>query len=50
MRLLDAASDRLVGALADARGIDPAVVAALETINEKALEIAGHVETALPLG
>ena len=26
MRLLDAASDRLVGALADPRGIDPAVV------------------------
>jgi hypothetical protein len=50
MRLLDAASDRLVGALADARGIDPAVVAALEAINEKALAIAGQVETALPLG
>jgi len=33
MRLLDAASDRLVGALADARGIDPAVVAALKAEN-----------------
>jgi hypothetical protein len=50
MRLLDAASDRLVGALADARGIDSAVVAALEAINEKALEISRQVETTLPLG
>ncbi|MDP9276513.1 MAG: hypothetical protein M3O99_13085 [Chloroflexota bacterium] len=50
MRLLDAANDRLVGALADARDIDPAVVTALETISEKALEIAAQVETALPLG
>jgi len=50
MRLLDAASDRLVGALADAKGIDPAVVAALESINEKARTIAGQVEMALPLG
>jgi len=50
MRLLDAASDRLTGALADATGIDAAVVAALETIHEKAREIAGQVETALPLG
>ena len=50
MRLLDAASDRLVGALADARDIDPAVVSALETINEKARAIAGQVEMALPLG
>jgi hypothetical protein len=50
MRLLDAASDRLVGALADARGIDPAVVGALERINEKALEISRQVETAFPLG
>jgi hypothetical protein len=50
MRLLDAASDRLVGALADVKGIDAAVVSALETINEKAREIAGQVETALPLG
>ena len=50
MRLLDAASDRLIGALADARGIDPAVVAALENIKEKADTIAAHIETALPLG
>jgi len=50
MRLLDAASDRLVGALADPRGIDPAVVAALQSINEKARAIAGQVDTALPLG
>jgi hypothetical protein len=50
MRLLDAASDRLVGALADARDIDPAVVSALETIDEKARAIAGQVEMALPLG
>jgi len=50
MRLLDAASDRLVGAIADSKGIDPAVVAALETINEKARAIAGQVEMALPLG
>jgi len=50
MRLLDAASDRLVGALADVTGIDPTVVAALETINEKARTIAGQVEMALPLG
>ena len=50
MRLLDAASDRLVGALADARDIDSAVVAVLQPINEKAHAIAGQVETALPLG
>jgi hypothetical protein len=50
IRLLDAASDRLVGALADSRGIDAAVVAALESINEKARAIAGQVEMALPLG
>jgi len=50
MRLLDAASDRLIGALADARGIDPAVVAALENIKAKADTIAAHIETALPLG
>jgi hypothetical protein len=50
MRLLDAASDRLDGALANADGIDPVVIAALETINEKAHTIAGKVETALPLG
>lgn len=50
MRLLDAASDRLMGALADVKSVDPAVVAALETIDEKARAIAGQVETALPLG
>jgi hypothetical protein len=50
MRLLDAASDRLAGALADPRGIDPAVVAALDRIKRKAHAIAGQVETALPLG
>jgi hypothetical protein len=50
MRLLDAASDRLVGALSAPAGIDPAVVAALENINEKARKISGQVETALPLG
>jgi hypothetical protein len=50
MRLLDAASDRLIGALADPGEIDPAVVAALESIKEKAHTIAEHVETALPLG
>jgi hypothetical protein len=50
IRLLDAASDRLVGALADQDGIDPAVVAALESIKDKAETIAIHVETALPLG
>src|SRR6266850_146225 len=50
MRLLDAASDRLVGALADPNGIDPAVVAALENIKQKAETIAVRVVTALPLG
>jgi hypothetical protein len=54
VRLLDAASDRLVGALAAEAGapggIDPAVVAALESIKLKARAIAGQVETALPLG
>jgi len=50
VRLLDAASDRLVGALADSRGIDSAVVAALENIKQKAQAIAAQVETALPLG
>jgi hypothetical protein len=57
VRLLEAAGDRLVGALAGAAegagapgGIDPAVVAALENIKLKARAIAGQVETALPLG
>lgn len=65
VRLLDAARDRLVGALAQGQGpqgqgplmgqgpqagIDPDVVAALESIKLKARAIAGHVETALPLG
>jgi hypothetical protein len=50
MRLLDAASDRLIGALADPGEIDPTVVAALESIKEKAHTIAEQVETALPLG
>ncbi|TMF75204.1 MAG: hypothetical protein E6I18_11680 [Chloroflexi bacterium] len=65
VRLLDAARDRLVGALPQGQGpqgqgplmgqgpqagIDPDVVAALESIKLKARAIAGHVETALPLG
>lgn len=50
IRLLDAASDRLVGALADAGGIDTAVVAALENIKHMAKTISVQVETALPLG
>jgi hypothetical protein len=50
LRLLDAASDRLSGALADPDGIDPDVVAALENIKLKARAIAAQVETALPLG
>jgi hypothetical protein len=50
LRLLDAASDRLNGALADPDGIDPDVVAALENIKLKARAIAGQVEAALPLG
>jgi hypothetical protein len=50
VRLLDAASDRLNAALADPGGIDPAVVAALENIKQKARGIAGQVDTALPLG
>ena len=50
MRLLDAASDRLIGALADPGGIDPAVVAALELFKHKAETISVQVETALPLG
>ena len=60
VRLLDAAHDRLLGALAQGQGllmgqgpqagIDPDVVAALESIKLKARAIAGHVETALPLG
>ena len=50
MRLLDAASERLVGALSGADGIDAAVVAALENIKEKAAMIAVQVEIALPLG
>jgi hypothetical protein len=50
VRLLEAASDRLIGALADPHGIDPAVVAALENIKVRARAIAGEVETALPLG
>jgi hypothetical protein len=49
-RLLDAASDRLAGVLADSRGIDPAVVSALETVKRKADAIAEQVEAALPLG
>ena len=50
VRLLDAASERLIGALADPEGIDPAVVAALESIRAKAHAIAEQVQTALPLG
>jgi hypothetical protein len=50
VRLLDAATDRLVGALSGAVGIDTAVVAALENIKQKAETIAIQVETALPLG
>lgn len=50
MRLLDAASDRLIGALSGAGGIDTAVVAALVNIKEKADTIVEQVETALPLG
>jgi len=54
VRLLDAASDRLVGALGAGAGapdgIDSAVVAALESIKQKAQAIAAQVETALPLG
>ncbi|HKC91006.1 MAG TPA: hypothetical protein VKE23_06730 [Candidatus Limnocylindria bacterium] len=50
MRLLDAASDRLVGALSGTGGIDTAVVRALENIKQKADTIAMQVEMALPLG
>jgi hypothetical protein len=50
MRLLDAASDRLIGALSGVAGIDAAVIAALENIKQKADTIAVQVETALPLG
>lgn len=50
MRLLDAATDRLVGALSGTVGIDTAAVAALENIKQKAETIAIQVETALPLG
>src|SRR5258705_270879 len=39
MRLLDAARDRLRGAPPDARGIDPALVAGPQTINEKTPEV-----------
>jgi phospholipase/lecithinase/hemolysin len=49
-RLLDAAADRLAGALGDATGIDPAVVAGLESIRSKAMAIARQVEATLPLG
>lgn len=51
MRLLDAASERLIGALSGAGGgIDAAVVTALESIKQKADTIAVQVERALPLG
>ena len=54
VRLLDAASDRLVGALSQGQGpqagIDPALVGALHSIKVKARAIADQVETALPLG
>src|SRR2546430_16539218 len=50
MRLLDAASDRLIGAPADARGIHPAVVAAPQNIKAKAEMIAAHLETPPPFG
>jgi hypothetical protein len=55
VRLLDAAADRLVGALTGepvgaVAKIDPAVVAALDQIKLKARAIAEQVESALPLG
>jgi hypothetical protein len=49
-RLVDAASDRLDGALADVASIDPSVVAALRNVKARALAIAGQVDTVLPLG
>ncbi|HEV8468306.1 MAG TPA: hypothetical protein VGR46_01760 [Candidatus Limnocylindria bacterium] len=49
-RLVDAASDRLTGALADAGEIDPAVITALHTIKARAQAVAAQVDEALPLG
>src|SRR5438876_4986387 len=49
-RLVDAASDRLTGALADAGQIESEVVTALHTIRARALAVAAQVDAALPLG
>ena len=49
-RLVDAASDRLTGALADAGQIESEVVTALHTIRARALAVAAQVDVALPLG
>jgi hypothetical protein len=49
-RLIDAASDRLTGALADPGQIEGEVVTALHTIRARALAVAAQVDGALPLG
>ena len=49
-RLVDAASDRLRGALAEASVTDPAVTTALGCIKGRAQAIAAQVDSALPLG
>lgn len=49
-RLVDAASDRLRGALADASADDPTVGAALLRIKGRAQAIVAQVDEALPLG
>ena len=49
-RLVDAASDRLRGALTNARSFDPALLQALEHIKRRSEAIAAQVDEALPLG
>jgi hypothetical protein len=49
-RLVDAESDRLRGALTNARSFDPALMEALEHIKSRSEAIAKQVDEALPLG
>jgi hypothetical protein len=49
-RLVDAASDRLRGALANASSFDPALLHALDNIKRRSQSIAAQIDEALPLG
>jgi hypothetical protein len=49
-RLVDAASDRLRGALLNAESLDPALLHALDNIKRRSQAIAAQIDEALPLG